>query len=112
MDSFVVDEDLLNIDGTKISFEHKIRDAIAFNEIVVVRLEIPTNAVQNRNVVGVDETGTRRWTIPEAPNGSTEDNPYMDIYASNGELWAGTWHGMAYRVDVDTGELLDKEFRK
>lgn len=112
MDSFAVDENLLTIGGTTVTFEHEIGDTIAFDAVVVVRLKIPTDVVQNRNVVAIDETGTRRWTVPEAPDGPTEDNPYMNIYTRNGELWAGAWCGMAYRVDVDTGELLDKEFRK
>jgi len=112
MDSFAVGGTTLTIDDTTVAFEYEIGDAIAFDDVVVARFKIPSEVVHNRNVVAVTEMGTRRWTIPEAPHGPQEDNPYMDIYIQDGELWAGAWLGMAYRVDVDTGELLNYEFRK
>lgn len=112
MDSVAVDGNTLEIDGTTTEFEYEIGETVVLDDVVVVRLDVPPDEVRNRNVVAVDETGTERWTIREPSQGSSGDNPYMNIGMEDGELWAGTWHGTAYRVDVETGDLLNCEFRK
>ena len=107
-----IDGHKLTIDSAETTFDYEIADFVEFDGLTVVRLDVPTGEVNNRNVVGIDEKGTERWRIPESPHGPTEDNPYMDLNMRDGELWAGNWNGWTYRIDPETGELLEHKFTK
>lgn len=102
----------LTIDSTDITFEYEIGDFVEFGGVIVVRLDIPVGETNNRNVVGFDKTGTERWRISESPHGSTKDNPYVNLYLRDGGLWVGNWMGWTYRIDPETGELLENKFTK
>lgn len=109
MDSVSVDGAELTINGTTVTFEFEIGEAIGLDEVIVIRLKVPKGEIHNQNVVAVDETGSKCWTIPECPRGSAEDKPYMNIYLREGEVRAWNWLGHDFRVDPATGALSDRE---
>ncbi|SFS13048.1 hypothetical protein SAMN05216559_4186 [Halomicrobium zhouii] len=110
MNAVSADGNELTIDGTRLVFDDEIGGVVQIESGAVVRLEIPPEKTCNRNVIAINNDGTIRWRIPEAPDGSSGDKPYMDIYLQDGELWAGNWICYCYRIDQDTGELLEREF--
>lgn len=112
MPDLSIEDSKLTVDSIEISFDYEIGDVIECNSVIVVCFVIPPGEVHNRNVVGIDKTGIERWTIPESPHGSIENNPYMNLSLRDGELWVGNWRGGTYRVDPETGELLEHKFRK
>ncbi|PCR89172.1 hypothetical protein [Natrinema ejinorense] len=112
MPDLSIEDNKLTSDSNEITFDYEIEDVIECDSVIVVRLGIPPDEAHNRNVVGIDKTGARRWTIPESPLGSVEDNPYMGLSLRDGELWVGDWRGWTHRVDPETGELFEREFRK
>lgn len=63
-----------------------------------------------RNVVGFDESGSHRWTIPEAPDPVPEEpmEPfYLNLWESNDEIWARNKNQRAYRIDPASGEIVE-----
>ncbi|QRV16542.1 hypothetical protein [Haloterrigena salifodinae] len=112
MSDLSVDDNILTVGSTEIAFDYEIGDVIEFDSVIVVRLVIPPEETHNRNVVGIDKTGTKRWTIPESLHSSAEDNPYLSLRVRDGELWTGNWRGWTYRVDLETGALREYEFTK
>lgn len=113
MDDITVEGPTLVIGDERVEFEVPIADHIVYDDFAVVRLE---NAGErhpdsHRNVIAVDADGTIRWKIPEQP--PSESRPYTNIYTEDGEdLWTNNASGYLFRVDPETGDLLDREFVK
>ena len=64
----------------------------------------------DRNVVGFELEGELKWKIRPAPDDPPEgetDSYYIDLWTVDGDLWARNRNQRAYRVDVETGDLLE-----
>lgn len=67
----------------------------------------------NRNVFAFDDQGRQLWQIAESPHGDAADKPFMDLRVNQqGELIAGNWNGVEYRVHPETGDLAVSGFGK
>jgi len=65
---------------------------------------------QYRNVVGIGGSGTVLWHIPEAPHDAPADDIgpyYMTLLEIEGALWVRNRNRYTYRVDPETGEILE-----
>lgn len=109
MDDVYADGSELVVDGTRVQFDEEIAEFVTVGDIVVVRLKFKADMVDNRNVIGVGNDGAKRWTIQEAPHQPTDDNPYIYISVREEELWARSWHDREYRIDPDSGEVVDEK---
>lgn len=107
-DVVIEDKDLI-VDKSRVKFNHQISENLIWDDNhIIVRFSVPQGTVHNRNVVAIDDDGNEIWQIPEAPR-PQEDNPYISIYKEDGELWARCYWDRAYRVNPNTGELLDEK---
>lgn len=97
----------LIIDGEKITFDYELGEVLNVDGVIVIRLKIPPDAVNNRNVFAIDPAGNELWKIPENPKTSFDDDPYMSIYREDEGLWARTWSDWAYRLDPESGDIID-----
>lgn len=83
-----------------------IVQTIHVSNLTIVRLEVPSRTVCNRNVKAYDERNELVWTIAESPHGTQADKPYMSIRIDpQGRLIAGNWIGIDYIVDLKTGAI-------
>lgn len=106
MHDIAIDGKDVIVDGERFTFDHEIGDILNVGDVIVVRLKIPPNIVNNRNILAIDFDGHDIWKIPESPKTSFEDDPYMSLYQEDGGLWARTWSDWAYRIDPDNGEII------
>lgn len=62
-----------------------------------------------RNVIGLSNDGEIQWEIPDAPHKPPEDTDpyYMGLWQIGDTLWVRNKNQYAYRVDPDSGELLE-----
>ncbi|MBX0306058.1 hypothetical protein [Haloarcula salinisoli] len=105
----------MEIGDTTVEFANDIHECAKTAELAIVNLDIDGTDYEyiTRNVVAVDNEGKIQWRIPECPDvtGNGHDS-YLGLSLSNGELWVNNLNGMRYRVDPETGEIIDKQFTK
>jgi len=100
----------LNIEGKEIAFDYNIKEFVEHQGKIVVLLEVPSDEVDNRNVVCLNQEGEVLWRIQESPHGTQTDKPYVDLRVENGILVADNWTGVQYKVDVRTSEIQEYGF--
>ena len=62
-----------------------------------------------QNVVAFAD-GSLEWVIPEAPHGSQNDKQdpyYKNLWVTGGDFWIRNKNQRSYRVDPETGDLLE-----
>lgn len=113
MAEYRIEENTVLIDGSRIEFGNPIAEVVEFPGSVIVRLELTGDVPpeMQRNVIAVDTNGEERWRIQKNP-GFDRHTPYSNIRKKGEQLWAYHPTGMDYRIDVDSGAIVDKEFKR
>lgn len=96
----------VRIDGVPCEFEYEVDDVLVVDETVVVLLDVPTGETDNRNVVGLNLDGSRRWRI-DALDSERADKPFVAIDGEDGDFVADNWIGVRATVDPATGAITD-----
>lgn len=110
-----VNDNLLSIDGNTVRFDTDIFEVEEFDDFAVVLLEWVDNdsSDRTRNVYAIDSDGSVRWKIDECPDVvGGKHSAYGGLHVMDGELWATTVVGISYRIDTNTGEVLEKRIVK
>jgi hypothetical protein len=111
--AFVIVNGKLTIGDRVIDFPHPVEEALAYHDLIIVRVEPPAGVIFNKNVYGVSHEGKVLWQIEESPHGTQEDKPYVNIYiGQNDDLIAGNWNGVSYLVNPENGEITVVSFDK
>lgn len=111
--SFRIEGGVLWIQGKAISLPHPVVDVKVLGKTVVAKVESDPGNVFNRNVFAFSADGELLWQIEESPHGTETDKPYVDIGVDkSGNLVAGNWNGVDYFVDIETGKIATKDFKK
>jgi hypothetical protein len=102
----------LTVDGQAHQLEHRILDAIEYDDRVVVLFD-PNAHVEKfgqfRNRIAISRHGTRLW-VAELPT-STSGDRYYRIVREN-SLRASSIYSLVCEIDPATGQILAKEFVK
>lgn len=99
--------------GKVVKTAFPVAEAILFDDKVVVRLDVPTGTISNRNILAYSADGKVLWTIPESPDGGTRDNPYVQIEKDgSGKIIARNWNGVEYLVDSANGAITVCGFKR
>lgn len=102
----------LQIGDSEAKFESNIDSVVSVDDVVAVLLEPQGSDPERDNIIAFDQNGTKLWQAePVRPFASGADC-YMRIWEREGELWAGSWGGYEYQIDLETGEHIDSEFVK
>lgn len=113
MTDYTSKENRLIIEGTKVQFPYSIGEVIEVEDVIVIRLKVPTDENYARNVWAFDSDGSPRWKIEPPEDKEGIEQPYADIgFTEEKGLWAYNWNSIEYTVDIKTGELVDSMFRK
>ncbi len=96
-----------------IELPHEPVQQLRLGSLWVLRLESAPGQLFNRNVFAFDADARQLWQIAESPHGTEADKPFTTLRVSQqGELLAGNWNGVEYRVDAKTGALAVAGFTK
>lgn len=104
----------LSIGENVIKLDHKIKEIIIRDDIVVVLQKIPPNEKDSpkidRNVVAFDTDGNQIWTIDSPPHGKG-GQPYKYFIDRNDEkILISNWNENRYELDIHTGELSNERY--
>ncbi|WP_152423269.1 hypothetical protein [Haloterrigena salina] len=102
----------LVIDGKRISLPAAIESIVQTQNTVVVLLDSEGEVESDRNIWGFTNRGSFLWEAEKVQAPSNDANCYVRIWEEEGNVWASDWKGLDYRIDIETGEQLDKKFRK
>ena len=104
---------VVQMNGESVTFEHDVKDAFEYENLIIVLLNPPTDVDNRRNVHAISPTCERAWRI-ETP--TTKDVTgavvYTSVYIDDGSLIARTWGGDEYTVDPETGKIDYRRFVK
>lgn len=102
----------LLIDGEPIEIPTSVAQVLQTEDLVIVRLDPDDEYDKARNVWAFDDDAKLIWEIKRATKKGDEHYRYTNIWLDDGELWAYNWNGIAYEVDLESGELRDSRSMK
>lgn len=103
----------VRVNGRSLLLPHEVVQQMQVGSLLLLRVEPPPGQVFNRNVFAVDADARLLWQIAESPHGTEADKPFMSLALdAEGEVLAGNWNGVNYRVDLKTGSLRVVGFSK
>jgi len=97
---------------TFIRLQVEIANFLKFNDSIIVRT-VAISKERARNIHHYREDGTKIWTIEEPEGAEDQANAFTGLWLDqSGKLMGGTWQGMEYEIDFETGKLLKSRFTK
>lgn len=96
-----------------LNFNSKIWSFLKTPGGIIVLLE-PTEEIQDQNIKKFDESGNCIWTVgkPSATAGIRYSTFTYIGFDAAGNLLGGSLNDYTYKIDINTGRLLDREYRK
>lgn len=91
----------------KVKFPFKIGQAESFDDILIVLLEPPPNAIFNENIFGVSYDGRMLWQIQKVDH-NVDNSPYINMGSKNNLFFAHNWDGFFYFFDTKNGGIIDR----
>ena len=95
----------------RVTFPFKVKQVEKFDDVLVVRLEIPMGTIFNENVFGVSAEGKVIWQI-EKMSYVYEDSPFTGMGKEGHYAKLCNWDGTDLLVNPNTGEIAKKSFSK
>ena len=103
---------ITNLSETKeVVFEFPIKQVLEFENGILIRLEPDINKIFNENVFCLSFTPKIIWQI-EPVKKLDNDSPYTNIVIKNGKLFLYSWSGEEMEVNIKSGIVISKIFRK
>lgn len=106
------DENRLTVDGKSYELEHRVADAIEYEDRVVVLFDPEVYTAkfgQFPNLIAVSRDGKKLWTA-ELPTTTSGDRYYRLVRGES--LLAASIYSFVCDIDPRTGKILRKEFVK
>ena len=97
--------------GVDVSFQWPIAEVVAFDDVLVVRVEPAPGSCFNENVFGVEGDGSVIWEIEKRKH-VYDDSPYTSILAQNGNVKLFNWDGDELLVDPKNGRVISVGYGK
>lgn len=111
MTEIQVDGAQIKIGSEKHEFDGTVDDYVVMNDVVATLISVPNGEINNRNIIGFKKDGSRQWRVESLYSGD-DDIPYVYIDKKENCIIADTWAGIQVTIDPNTGEIIDKEFKK
>jgi hypothetical protein len=87
-------------------FPFPVGECVPFNDVLVVRLEVPRDTIFNENIYGLDYSGNVIWQIkPVYPD--TEDGTWGSIQHIGQIVVACNFRGLWMSIRQLTGEIIE-----
>jgi hypothetical protein len=81
---------------------------LLYDHTYVVMLETGVRRGRDVNLVGVSTADlVVRWEIGGELDSPDQYDGVVNVYVRGGALWAGTWSGFAFRINPETGEIIE-----
>jgi hypothetical protein len=90
--------------GRSIECLYPIAQAIPFGELMVIRLEVPSEVICNENVLAFDAEGHECWKVP-ARTYVYENSPYVRIECEGDTIILYNWDGLNLVLDRNGHEI-------
>lgn len=104
------DSNILRLHSGKcIKFKYNIAEIAEFQDVIIVRLDIPPGEKFNENVYGISKAGEIVWQIPKIEH-VYGDSPYTGMTENESKLTLYNWDGLDVTIDPSSGKILSKTF--
>ena len=100
---------IINGDSKKfINFPSAIQEFEEYKNVIIVRVHPNALSFMNENIFAVSSEGKIIWQVEKIQH-MNRDSPYTAIHLSDGQLFAYNWDTCLYRINLDTGKIIDRE---
>lgn len=97
-------------------FDCKIKNIVEVENKILVLIESYQNPYKNRNVFCLDLRAKVMWQIQDPDSLSKDPKPssaaFTDLKKVDEKIFAWTWDGYRFCIDIQNGYLLDANFTK
>lgn len=112
MTDIEIDSDIIRFDGEKVVVRHPVKKSIQKEDVLIVLLDVPSGKSDNRNVIGFSSSGRRLWEIDPISDSPTADQPYVNLFEEDEDVWVYNPIGAKCRIDVATGDFTERKQQK
>lgn len=109
--SFINNVLQIETSGVDVPFKWPVADVVAFDDVLVVRIEPDPGTCVNENVFGVGIDGQVVWTIEKRKH-VYDDSPYTSIIAKDGKVKLFNWDGDELLVEPKNGDVISVGYGK
>ena len=95
----------LRIGTTEIETPYAIREVLESQKLFLVLFEPRSSVELKRNISAFDRSGEEVWLIEKTAYEGSPRDPFMHMWLEDGKLYADSWEGVTYEVDLDTGAI-------
>jgi hypothetical protein len=88
-----------------------IDKSVEYDGDVIIMISLKSNKCINENVVRLSVSDDIIWIIEKSEH-VYNDSPYVNIYLEDNYLYAFNWDASMYKIDLQTGRIIDKQFMK
>jgi hypothetical protein len=107
MNFSIQNNELFTGNGERVQFLFPVAEFIEFEDVTIVRLNVPIDKILNENVFGVSKNGVVLWQISKRKY-IYENSPYMNLSKSNKHVKAHNWDCIDLVLDPNTGDVIEK----
>ncbi len=112
MSNIEFENNVLNINNTRVEFIYEIRNVVEFNEKIFALIDSPPKSKFYRNIYCIDYNGKIIWQIDEPDYLQDHDRPFTGLWIDENELIAYNWTGVRHKINIESGKLDNGEFVK
>jgi len=95
--------------GASLKFKYNIAQIIELENVVVVRLDVPSKEKHNENIYCISKKGKMIWQIDRLDH-VYDDSPYTGMSIKDGDLTIYNWDGLEVVIEPETGRIMNKKY--
>ena len=110
MKSWIINENIVEIDGVKIQFHYEIEEAVQYHDKLIISLKFSSNLdmrIFSNSVFAISKNGTILWQMEDVkkhdPN--IDIAPIVGINTSDGYVIAVDYYSRKYYIDSENGHI-------
>ena len=107
-----INSDTIVFDTDSVVVRHPVKKSVQKEDVLIVLLDVPSGTIDNQNVIGFSTSGQRLWEIEPISDSSTAEQPYVNLFEEDGDVWVYNPVGAKCRLDIETGNFTKKVQKK
>lgn len=107
-----IQDNILVLNGKKITFNHKIRQVKSVNGVVIVLLAIPSNDDTLDNIYCYNEKGIIKWQVQSIKDVFPELKrvyPFEQMQVFEDKIGASDFYGRRFFINIADGLIVGKD---
>ncbi len=109
------EKNILTLNNKKIKFDHNIRQIDAYDDNVIILLEIPNNDNTLDNIYCYGQNGIIKWQVQSIKEAFPEMKnafPFEQMSIIDDKISASDFYGRRFFINIADGQIVGKDIVK